>query len=186
MSAKYSRNEPFNKMQIKDGWIVIMRKDGSIKSRIEPYKPKVKKQMATRRNHFDLGQNLAHGQMPMFMTGKEIQTHLNPYVGDIRESSHREGEYEGNHELWERKYEEATSHQDFDGAEHDEKFDSLAHDIAHQGFKNPVVPVNFKEHEVLGAHHRIAVGAEEHPNHLFPVVHHDNIHEAREHLKEAY
>jgi hypothetical protein len=43
MSAKYSRNEPFNKMQIKDGWIVIMRKDGTVKSRIEPYRPKVKK-----------------------------------------------------------------------------------------------------------------------------------------------
>jgi hypothetical protein len=43
MSAKYTRNEPFNKKIIKDGWIVIMRKDGTIKSRIEPYKPKVKK-----------------------------------------------------------------------------------------------------------------------------------------------
>jgi hypothetical protein len=43
MSAKYSRNEPFNKKVIKDGWIVIMRKDGTIKSRIEEYKPKVAK-----------------------------------------------------------------------------------------------------------------------------------------------
>jgi hypothetical protein len=42
MSAKYSRNEPFNKKVIKNGWVVIMRKDGTIKSRIEPYKPKVK------------------------------------------------------------------------------------------------------------------------------------------------
>jgi hypothetical protein len=43
MSAKYTRNEPFNKKVIKDGWIVIMRKDGTIKSRIEPYTPKVSK-----------------------------------------------------------------------------------------------------------------------------------------------
>ncbi len=43
MSAKYTRNKPFNKKVIKDGWIVIMRKDGTIKSRIEPYKPKVSK-----------------------------------------------------------------------------------------------------------------------------------------------
>jgi hypothetical protein len=29
-----------NKTQIKDGWIVIVRKDGSIKAKIEPYTPK--------------------------------------------------------------------------------------------------------------------------------------------------
>jgi hypothetical protein len=36
----------FNPMQIKDGWIVRMAKDGRIKSRIQPYtpaKPKEKK-----------------------------------------------------------------------------------------------------------------------------------------------
>lgn len=33
--AKYA----FNPMQIKDGWIVRMTKDGRIKSRIEPYTP---------------------------------------------------------------------------------------------------------------------------------------------------
>jgi hypothetical protein len=43
VSAKYSRCYPFNKTQIKDGWIVIMRKDGTIKARLEPYQPKTKK-----------------------------------------------------------------------------------------------------------------------------------------------
>lgn len=33
----------FNPMQIKDGWIVRLYKDGRIKSKIEPYKPKNKK-----------------------------------------------------------------------------------------------------------------------------------------------
>ena len=33
----------FNPMQIKDGWIVSVRKDGSIKARLEPYQPKIKK-----------------------------------------------------------------------------------------------------------------------------------------------
>ena len=29
----------------------------------------------SRRKHFDLGQHLAMGQLPMFMTGKEIKQH---------------------------------------------------------------------------------------------------------------
>ena len=41
MSASYKRCEPFNPMQIKDGWIVRMGKDGRIKERIEKY-PKEK------------------------------------------------------------------------------------------------------------------------------------------------
>ena len=30
----------FNPVQIKDGWIVVMRKDGRIKSRLEKWNPK--------------------------------------------------------------------------------------------------------------------------------------------------
>jgi hypothetical protein len=33
----------FNPVQIKDGWIVRLYKDGRIKSKIEPYLPNVKK-----------------------------------------------------------------------------------------------------------------------------------------------
>jgi len=33
----------FNPMQIKDGWIVKMYKDGRIRSKVEPYSPKHKK-----------------------------------------------------------------------------------------------------------------------------------------------
>jgi hypothetical protein len=32
----------FNPMQIKDGWVVRMYKDGRIKSKVEPYLPKHK------------------------------------------------------------------------------------------------------------------------------------------------
>jgi len=34
---------PFNPMQIKDGWIVRLYKDGRIKARIEKYPPESKK-----------------------------------------------------------------------------------------------------------------------------------------------
>ena len=154
----------------------------------------------SRRKHFDLGQHLAMGQLPMFMTGKEIQSHFNPFHGD-RESratnepdpeewGGKELRPETNHEMWERKYTESITHHEnedgLDGAKHDLKYDNLAHDIAHEGFKAPRIPVNFDKKEVLGGHHRVAVGAEEHPNHLFPVVHYDNIHEARHQLKDHY
>ena len=39
-SASYYSNQAFNPMQIKDGWIVRLYKDGRIKSKIEPYEPK--------------------------------------------------------------------------------------------------------------------------------------------------
>lgn len=36
-SGKYRSKHPFNPVQIKDGWIVRLYKDGRIKSKIEPY-----------------------------------------------------------------------------------------------------------------------------------------------------
>lgn len=42
MAIKPKTKVGFNKMQIKDGWIVRMYKDGRIKSRIEKYNPKHK------------------------------------------------------------------------------------------------------------------------------------------------
>lgn len=41
-SGQHTRHDGFNKWQIKDGWIVLMDKSGSIKKRIEPYRRKVK------------------------------------------------------------------------------------------------------------------------------------------------
>jgi hypothetical protein len=38
----------FNPMQIKDGWIVIIGKDGRIKKKIEPYKPKHPQRLAAK------------------------------------------------------------------------------------------------------------------------------------------
>ena len=146
--------------------------------------------------NLSLAQHLAAGQLPMFMTGKEIQEHIMPFPGDRQRVSTEEKdpeEWRGrkrrpetNKELWDRKYDEALTHQDDDGAEHSDKYDNLAHDIAHRGFKSPTIPINFDSKEVLGGHHRVAVGAEEHPNHLFPVVHYENIREARKHLYPNY
>jgi len=36
-SGKFKPHHGFNKTQIKDGWIVRLRKDGTIKARLEPY-----------------------------------------------------------------------------------------------------------------------------------------------------
>jgi hypothetical protein len=143
-----------------------------------------------------LSQHIAAGQIPMFMTGKEIQAHLKPFDNDRQRVSTNEPDPEEwggkkrrpetDKEMWSRKYNESITHHEDDGAIHDDKYSNLAEDIAHEGFKAPRIPVNFESKEVLGGHHRVAVGAEEHPNHLFPIVHYDNIHEARHQLKDHY
>lgn len=146
--------------------------------------------------NLSLAQHLAAGQLPMFMTGKEIQTHFKPFENDRQgvatdkpdpeEWGGKELRPETNKEVWERKYDESVTNADMGGAEHGDKYSNLAQDIAHEGFQAPRIPVNLSTGEVLGGHHRVAVGAEEHHNYLFPVVHYDNIHEARHQLKEHY
>lgn len=42
-SGKYKPHRGFNKTQIKDGWIVRLRRDGTIKAKLEPYKVVTKK-----------------------------------------------------------------------------------------------------------------------------------------------
>ena len=42
-SGKYKTKHPFNPIQIKDGWIVRLYKDGRIKQKIEKYPPEKKK-----------------------------------------------------------------------------------------------------------------------------------------------
>ena len=42
-SASFFKNHAFNPLQIKNGRIVRLRKDGSIKADLGPYKPKHKK-----------------------------------------------------------------------------------------------------------------------------------------------
>ena len=39
-SGQRKVKHPFNPVQIKDGWIVRLNKDGTIKSKIEPWNPK--------------------------------------------------------------------------------------------------------------------------------------------------
>lgn len=41
-SGQWKRHDGFNKTQIRDGWIVRLRKDGSIKAKLEPWIPGVK------------------------------------------------------------------------------------------------------------------------------------------------
>ncbi len=41
-SGQWSRRDGFNAIQIKDGWIVRMGKDGRIREKIDPYTPKKK------------------------------------------------------------------------------------------------------------------------------------------------
>lgn len=41
-SGKYKPHRGFNKTQIKDGWIVRLRKDGTIRAKLEEYKKKTK------------------------------------------------------------------------------------------------------------------------------------------------
>ncbi len=41
--ASAKTKHPFNPMQIKDGWIVRMDKNGTIKQRIEKYQPESKR-----------------------------------------------------------------------------------------------------------------------------------------------
>lgn len=38
-SGQWKRHDGFNKTQIKDGWIVRLNTDGSIRSKIAPWKP---------------------------------------------------------------------------------------------------------------------------------------------------
>jgi len=42
-SGGYKRHDGFNKWQIKNGFIVLMTKDGRIARTIEKYKPKIKR-----------------------------------------------------------------------------------------------------------------------------------------------
>mgnify|MGYP003349580549 CR=1 FL=1 len=42
-SGSYKRHDGFNPVQIKDGWIVRLNKDGSIRSKVAQWKPKAPK-----------------------------------------------------------------------------------------------------------------------------------------------
>ena len=39
-SGQYKRHDGFNPIQVKDGWIVRIGKDGRIRQKIDPYLPK--------------------------------------------------------------------------------------------------------------------------------------------------
>ena len=131
----------------------------------------------SRRKNFNLSQNLAVGQLPMFMTGREIQQHFRPLEGDREEIYNREKNdtrKETDTELWTRKLDESRNNS-FNPRENKFGFTSarsLSESIKEHGVQNPVSLQLFTKpgtSQVLGGHHRIAVMAAEHPNKLMPV-----------------
>lgn len=108
----------------------------------------------------NLSEALFYGQLPMFMTGKEIKEHFAPRYGDQYGSgiSRTEGQ------LWSKKLREATNRKTEDG--------TLRKSIAAKGVQEPVdldLPSNRWKPEVINGHHRIAVAARDMPDTPIPV-----------------
>ena len=131
----------------------------------------------SRRKNFNLSQNLAVGQLPMFMTGKEVQEHFQPLEGDrvqIYDKEKNDTRRETNLELWTRKLDEARN-SNFNPREN--KFGltsarSLSESIKERGVQNPISLQLFDKpgsSQILGGHHRVAIMAAEHPTKLMPV-----------------
>jgi len=159
-----------------------------------------------RQNSFNLGHDLAKGNMPMFMTGGEIKEHYAPNEGDRNPKPDNIFESENDHEVWARKLKEAK----MTGVERygKERFErdrggawrSLAGpQLAAQGIRpessiesvskakgapqgtvavETMTKGTNRKPQVLGGHHRIALAAEQFKEHLFPVKHHGSIDEA--------
>lgn len=117
-------------------------------------------------------------QLAMFMTPHEIQTHYSPLEGDRLDMDRWDGDIsddddyadvETDDELWDRKAEEADE-------------SGLTESITKHGVLSPVQLAFSDKHgprgapEVLGGHHRVAAAP---PHSLVPVLHYNNIRDAR-------
>ena len=114
--------------------------------------------------NLSLRQHLDAGQLPMFLTGKEIQKHYQ--VGDYE---HQRDEKDA--DVWKRKEENAHRY-NYDEVGRmvpvsEEK--SLAADILKNGVKKPVV--FHTDGRLAEGHHRTAVMAKGNPKGLVPVEH---------------
>ena len=144
-------------------------------------------------------------QLPMFMSAREIRSQYQALDGDRLE--YGEPEYvgtedgyittrssnqslkkpylhhvrviESDDELFDRKYEEASGTEHFNG-------DYLTDHIKEHGIENPVSlqadpwkTGSLGKPEILGGHHRIAVMETERPDELMPVEHYNSVAEAR-------
>lgn len=145
----------------------------------------------------DLSDALFHGQLPMFMTGKEIKKHYQPLFADRQETEDEEtGAWRLEHptELWQRKSLEGSEWGSANLTGDSDIDSSLEESIAHKGVENPI-SLQFRDiaiknkigrPQVLGGHHRVAISAENHPNTLLPVEHFDSANTAQRSLGARY
>ena len=119
--------------------------------------------------NLSLAQHLAAGQLPMFMTGKEIQKHYQ--IGDYEHHvDDTTGRFETDKQVWDRKEKTAHSYNYKENGAHDfNPKESLAQDILKHGVKTPVQIT--EEGKIFEGHHRTAVMAKNNPKGLVPLQH---------------
>lgn len=127
--------------------------------------------MSASRN-LSLQQHLDAGQLPMFMTGGEIQKHYK--IGDYEHNVNRDGTDETDAEVWKRKEESAHLYNydrlkghNFSPA----KGEDLASDILKNGVHTPVAI--HEDGRIAEGHHRTAVMAKHNPKGLIPLEHYE-------------
>lgn len=152
-----------------------------------------------------LEENLEDGQLPMWLTAREIRSNYQGFDND-RKSSEQGLFRDGDVALFERKLTESEL-QSVDGEELPLKIVvgedgisdavgdgwSLADDVRVNGVKYPVsLQIDFRRKgrlgkpEILGGHHRIAVMEEYRPDDLIEVRFYDDMYEAQGDLKDKY
>lgn len=152
----------------------------------------------------DLGKAMKAGYQPMFMTGQEIKENFPPLNNDRRTvvlpESEKANKYdigerkENDAELWARKLKESkyTGEQRFGemafalGRPQQygiSRTTTLAGVAAAKGMPGHIAVQtgNASDNgQILGGHHRVALSAEQFPEHLFPVKYHINLKEAQD------
>jgi hypothetical protein len=153
----------------------------------------------------DLGKAIKAGYMPMFMTGPEIKEHFAPYEKDKqtidipdeeKTNRYEHGERkETDDELWDRKLKESketTGLQRFNmarmtapeltkrGVTRESTLESAAKTTGLLGSIHVQSYVGYPsdKQQLLGGHHRVALSAEQFPEHIFPVKYSKSIDEA--------
>lgn len=109
---------------------------------------------------------LKAGQLPMFLTPKEIQENFFPLPGDRLAD-------ESAQDLWKRKAQESREGSPGDARKRTTK-ETLADSIAKQGVQNPITLSiktypGYEKPFVFGGHHRVAIAGQVRPNQLIPV-----------------
>ena len=137
-----------------------------------------------------LGNELASGHRPMFMTGSEIKEHYAPFEGDKQPLKHNVFENESDQDLWNRKLTESKQtglerHGEMSFAmgvpqrQGISKTSSLESVSKEQGIKGHASlewsAIPGRKPQVFGGHHRIALAAEQFKDHVFPVKYSESI-----------